>query len=448
MADWCALPDMNLGLVFSHLSLVDKVVVSKVCSSWANAVLTPEAWKSFIYTDYEVTDLQTDSASSEKEFEKDLIDLIKCVSKYFKNVNICFRSKLSLEILASVAENSKAIKHLRIVRQTEIQYFVRSHDNTCESFVKRILQNNNRLQCLYLRDIDSLPLTEKKIALPIGVAHSNSLTKLTLIQCYQNCNLSSLMYLVNLKELTVEQNLLTYSLLHHLAGNSLRDLHIMAVTRHCEMYTENLQNEHWKEIKQQNPDLRVHGHFSIGHDWVESEIILKRDMPVQSLHYLKYTLLNYESLTGLVCNYAQTLVEFIDYSALESSYPGRGMRPNLAVCTGLMQIVNTCHNLKIITVKERIFSCVLVAMVLKRRDLNIMLLKSQVFFDELVPDLNLIGYSHAEVDMIRNGCLDLSSLLELFQHLTGQSWHFYTHNELSKALFSNQLYLWDRAGLI
>lgn len=448
MADWSALPDVILATIFGNLSVLGRVEVRKVCSAWADACLRPEAWRCFSYTEGETSSSYLSDWDDTRKLQlsvcrgKELTALVVDVGKFFKTVNLCFRGKLSHDLLHAIAENCRNIKHLHIRKECFQKFsFVKRSDNSCNSAVKMIIQNNSRLNQLYLHDID-IPghrAAQQKDSLPFGVVHSNSLTSLVLIQAYQQCNLSGLMYLVHLKELAIEPHLLSYSLLHHLAGNALKDLHIVAVTKHMELYNENLQNWQWKEIRQRNPNLRVHGHFAIGHQWVESEIILKEDMPVQSLKYVKYKLLDYESLTSLVCKYSETLVEFIDYSLSEESYSGGKMSRDLAVNNGILEIVNTCINLKTFAVKERVYSCVLVAILLKREDLNVLLLQDQVFLDELVPDLNLVGYSSTELETIRKSCTDLDALINMCKQLTGDQFNLYCHEELSEIMLLHYL---------
>lgn len=451
MAEWSALPDIILAEIFSYLPMLDRLTVGSVCTTWSLACQRPEAWQTFSFSESDLIvtllgdilpntpdDLQNILIKKEDfEMIELILNIIKDVGRYFRIVNICYNSGMSDQILECIAGNCRNITHLTIRRQKSHVQVIRNHDTFCDSAIKMILQNNTRLQSLQLRDLDHPSAVQQKDLLPFGAAHSSCLTHLSLIQAYQHSNLGSLMYLVNLKELAIEPHLLSYSLLHHLAGSSLKDLNVVAISKHMAMYNENLQNWQWREIKKKCPGFRVHCHFGIGHVWVEKEIILKEEMPVQSLKYTKYKLLNYEGLTSLVCKYADTLVELIDFSWSLDSY--LETRPVIKICNCLLEVVNTCHNLRTVAVKEVVFSCVILAIFLRNKHVKLLLMEKQVEFDRLAPDLNLVGYTSQEMEILRNCCEDRQQFEHTVYTLTGTQWQFYTYEELTEIMFSQIL---------
>ena len=451
MADWASLPEMVLAKVFSYLPTYDRVYMGNVCTTWEDAACRPEVWEIFTFSEeYLFLSLGVDYFSGdnhqitldnvEGNVLKDIIlSVIKNVGRYFKKVNIYYRSQSSNEIMSSIASYCTNIKALKVQRlKTNVQV-VRNYESSCKQSVWSIIQRNTKLSTIDLRDIDGYSINNQKKLLPISAAHSVCLTHLYLLQTFQECQLGSLMYLVHLEELALGPHLLSYSLLHHLAGRSLRRLHIVALDMHAEFYNENLQNWQWAEIKKQGPQLRVHCHFGVGHEWTEREIILKREMPLESLVYSKYTPLVYRNLTDLICSYSNSLVEFIDYSFSYTSYEvDRSANYRKSVNKDLFQIVDHCKHLKTLAVKETLYSGVILVMAFKNKNLQVLLMENQVEYGFAFSHLEL-NISSNDVDKILQACSTPCTFQNEFLVITERPWKFYLQHELFDVLFRNHL---------
>lgn len=439
VTDWSTLPEVILGNIFQHLPTVDRLYVGKVCSAWENAAQRPEVWQCFDFSEKDVDDFgnSLDYLRHELFFGNldgnigegiinTYISIIKAFGKSFRQVNLIFKGRNSNRILYTLSDCCFNITCLRVQRLHQNVQVVRNHDSSYRQAVYNILQRNTRLEELEVRDIDNYAVSQQKGLLPFGATHSYTLKRLTIVQSFQSCNLGNFMYLVNLRELAIEPQFLSYSLLHHLAGQSLTDLHVLAVSKHMEFYNEALQNWQWREIKKQGPNLRVHCLFRVSHEWTEKDIILKKDMPVKALKYAKYHLLNYPVLTNFVCNYATTLVDFIDFSPFLKSYElaqgNRSDRPQINGC--ILQLVTSCPSLRTLAVKEVLYSQNILTMLSINKYLDIFLREDQIEYSEFNVDFHH-PVSYEEYDMISRSWVDIDTFrLAAFQ-LTNKQWHFF-----------------------
>ncbi|XP_052808487.1 F-box/LRR-repeat protein 21-like [Mya arenaria] len=451
-ADWAVLPEIVLAKVFSYISTSDRVYMRNVCTSWQTASLRPEAWHSFTFSeeDFFMKALGFDYFSSRVEqlsvdnvegnvLRDVLISVIKTSGKHFKDVKVFYRSQSSNQIMNTLAEYCTNINNLKVQKLKSNVQVVRNFDSSCKQAVRTIIQRNNKLKTLDLGDIDGYSIFQQKNTLPIGAAHSACLTKLFLIQSLQDCNLGGLMYLVCLKELAIGPHLLSYSLLHHLAGRSLRDLHIVALAKHMEFYNENLQDWQWAEIKKQGPHLRVHCHFGVGHEWTEKGIILKKEMPVQTLIYSKWSLLVFPNLRGPICNYSETLVEFIDFSLSFKSYEVCStLNYRISVNQSIFEIVYYCKHLRVLAVKEILLSGVILAMFMKNCHLDLLLMENQVEYGFALHSQDLY-FNVDEVNHIVDSCDTIEHFKQEYATITGKEWKFYLKHELLDRLFKCHL---------
>ncbi|MES9883887.1 MAG: F-box-like domain-containing protein [Sedimenticola sp.] len=385
MADWENLPELILAQIFSHLSVLDRVHVTNVCQSWAQAAVRSEVWRIFELAE---SDLSLVAANEELHyFDSDndfvkmslknlYLNIIMRFGKYFSNVQFFyFGNDESCSLLKCLTEKCTHIKHINIQR-------CGGFDDICKPVVSTLLQRNTKLESITVKNLDSNTVSKKNEPTPIGLYHSQSLRKLWLERSFQACNLGNLMYLVRLRELVIEPCYLSYSLLFHLAGHSLRDLYIVALSKTTEFYNEALSTDQWTAIRSQGPTLRVHCQFGVSHEWTEKEVILKPSMPISVLVYQKYLLLNYLFLTPLVCNYSDTLRVFIDWSmSMESYTVARNARDIPVINRNLLKIVTCCQNLHTLAVKEMLASSTILAMVYVNRNLkNLHVMKQQLTY--------------------------------------------------------------------
>lgn len=437
--DWSNLPEVILGNIFKQLPTADRLCIGKVCSNWENAARRPEVWQCFDFSEKDVDEFGNglDYLRHELFFSdydgnigEGIIDtyigIIKKFGRSFRQVDVLFKGRNSNRILYTMSGCCSNITHLKIQRLQQNVHVVRNHDSSFRQAVYNIIQRNTKLEDLVVRDIDNYAVSQQKNPLPFGATHSYNLNKLTIVNSFQSYNLGNFMYLVTLRELAVEPQFLSYSLLHHLAGQSLVDLHVLAVSKHMEFYNEALQNWQWREIKKQGPNLRVHCLFRVSHEWTEKDIILKKDMPVKALKYAKYHLLNYPVLTDLVCNYTATLVDFIDFSLFFKSYElAQGKRSDrMQINDCILRLVANCPLLRTLAVKEVLYSQNILTILSINKHLDIFLREDQIEYAEFVSDFHH-PVSYEEDDLISRSWINFENFSFAVHQLTNKHWHFF-----------------------
>ncbi|XP_045196091.2 F-box/LRR-repeat protein 21-like [Mercenaria mercenaria] len=437
--DWTNLPEVILGNIFRHLPTVDRLSIGTVCVAWENAANRPEVWECFDFSEKDVDEFGNDldllrselffsdfDGSIQEAIIDTYISVIKQFGRSFRQVNVLFKGRNSNRILYTLSDCCCNITHLSLQRLPQNVQVVRNHDSSYRQAVYNIIQRNTKLDELIVRDIDNYADSQQKCPLPLGASHSCAIKALTIIQSFQSCNLGNFMYLVNLHELALEPHFLSYSLLHHLAGKSLRVLHILAVSKHMEFYNEALQDWQWREIKKQGPKLCVHCLFRVSHEWTEKDIILKKEIPMKCLKYAKYHLLNYPVLTGLVCNYSATLVDFIDFSPYQKSYElaqgKRSDQPQINSC--ILQIVVSCPLLRTLAVKEVLYSQNVLFMLSVNKNLDILLREDQIEYSEFNSHL-IHPMSYEEYDLVCRSWINMENFEFAILQLTNRLWYFF-----------------------
>lgn len=447
--DWADLPDLVLANIFKFLPTADRLGIGTVCKSWNSAVDRPDVWSTFDYSEKDIEEfgnaldfLKSVLFFSEQDIKEALTDLyvnaVQRFGRHFRQVNILYRGRNSSRVLHAISKHCHGVKILKVQRLLQNVQVVQNHDSSHRQALQNIIHKNNRMVVLEIRGADNYSVAQQKDQLPMGIMHSYTLRKLHLIQSFKASNLGNLMYLVNLRELAMEPHLLSYSLLYHLASRSLTELHIVAVSKHTEFYNENLQDWQWTEIKKQGPQLRVSCHFGVGQEWTEKEIILKKEMPLKCLKYIKFDLLKYTVLSDLICNYSGTLVEFVDFSVFDRSYEiaqGNGVdRQQINRC--LYNIVASCRHLKLFTVKEVLFSQNILVMLSRNKHLKILLREDQVDFSvEFAGVVVPLEYS----DLINASWRKKESFLAAVSEITGCAWHFFTASALHDTIIKHHL---------
>ena len=398
--DWANLPHVVLIKIFQNLPCLDRICVRYVCESWSIVSSCRDVWKSFDFfekdIDESITTLQevldeykadmhdfgiNSTVSPRTLYQPILLDVIRKYGKYFQELTLIsggdFISDgtVSAKLLMAVCEESSSLTRICLQNIKSGQ---------CQEKVCTLLQRNRQLQNIRLI---SLKFDCKNDPLPIGLHHALTLKKLYLVNSFKSYNLGTLMYLVNLKELAIEPQFLSYSLLHHLTGHSLTDLYIVAISRMTGVYQEALQDWHWQEICKQGPNFRVHFRFSTTYEWTEKEIILKPSVPVKSIIYYKYRLVHFIPLSPLVQQYFQTLETFVDYSNAMVSYEAAhniSRNDIVEVNKSLLDIVRQCQNLQTLAVKEVLASSTLLAMASLNKNLkDLCVMEDQIIYENI-----------------------------------------------------------------
>lgn len=369
MVRWDELPELVLAKISSYCDLLDRVCISKTCRAWEIASYRPEVWTNICISGQKLL-LQIscnmmclDEMISDKQINSDLLNFTRRGSPLTRRLSINLCREFDAEILAIFATSCKNLEHLDISiwpsdSREKLDYTV------YDSF-RNILYGKNNLHTIRIyevplincfRSVENTHTGEyfRNTTIPFNVSHAQQLKVLWIINSFKSHSLSSLMYLVNLKELAINPQQLNYSLLKHLASKSLRDLYLVANENCREFYNEAMNNTQWEDIRKHGPQLRVHCYFSCNHEWTEKDVILKSKMPLKSLVYRKNVLLRYPGdIFNCLIDHNDTLEEFVDYSMSELTYQqGHDETFENRLDHGIIKLVTNCRQIKLLTVKE------------------------------------------------------------------------------------------------
>ena len=432
--DWANLPHIVLVQIFQKVSCLDRIYARNVCESWFTASDSKDVWKSFDLSN-ETVETKLDPAALQKGnteisngllrstravLFRILLDIIRKFGKHFVNLILHSDFAITDEILPAVCQECSNLKTVYLQNITSS----RSREIVCS-----LLQKNKQLQSIHLVTVK---FDSKNEPLPIGLHHSLTLQKLYLVNSFYSYNLGTLMYLVNLKQLSLEPQFLSYSLLYHLAGHSLTDLYIVAISKLTGFYNEAMQDWHWKEICKQGPNLCVHFRFSSSHEWTEKEILLKPSIPVKSLIYYKYRLVHFVPLSPLIQQYSSTLKVFIDFSIAMASYEAAHSDKDIVGMNKcLLDIVRKCQNLHTFAVKEVLATSTILAIVsLNKKLKELYIMEDQIIYENIT---DCVAIPEETKELIRENWTK-ENFAQTVSDMLGKSWQPLSSEEYFKTV--------------
>ncbi|XP_033740054.1 uncharacterized protein LOC117327257 [Pecten maximus] len=390
-AYWETLPEVVLGKVFRDLDVVGKIAVRSTCLNWQRASSRPEVWKCFSYSEKNVWEslfplgmpASIEDFESYRKFHEELLFCVRIFGEFFKNVELELKGTQSWEVFECLSKVSHRVDSFTLLKRIEGETFSVPLKTAIFEFCKR----NVKITNVHIDDLNFQG--QKNEALPLGLIHSTCLQKLRVVNSFKGCSLSNLMYLVNLKELTINPNQMNFSLLKHLAGCSLRHLHIVANYKTKDFYNEALSDFHWKEIRKCGPNLRVDCRLAVLHEWTEKEVLLKANMPLASLVYRKNRWVKcWSELSRILGNYRETLEELVDFSLSERVYrPSEHMEYSDRIDEHILDIVRCCPKLSTFTVKETLSSATILLIAFQKRNFpNLFIREDMVTYLNDLPD--------------------------------------------------------------
>ncbi|XP_060065454.1 uncharacterized protein LOC132545782 [Ylistrum balloti] len=390
-ASWETLPEVVLGKVFSQLDVVGKIYIRSICLHWQRASSRPEVWKSFAYSERNVWDsmfplgmpASIEDFERYRKFHEELLFCVRTFGAFFTNVELELKGNQSWEVFDCLSQTSHKVNSLILLKRVEGETFSIPFKTAVFEFCKR----NVKIRNVHIDDVNFQG--QKNEALPLGLIHSAYLQNLRIVNSFKGCSLSNLMYLVNLKELTINPNQMNFSLLKHLAGCSLRHLYIVANYKTKDFYNEALSNFHWKEIRQCGPKLRVHCRLAVLHEWTEKEVLLKANMPLSSLVYRKNRWVKcWAELSRTLSKYGDTLEEVVDFSLSEQVYRHSDHIGYFdRIDQHVLNIIRWCPKLSTFTVKETLSSAIILLVAYHKRDFpNLLIREDMISYLNDLPD--------------------------------------------------------------
>lgn len=364
-ADWSNTPEVILSRIFGFCDLFTRLKVPDVCRSWHSACHRGESWSAFVYSEY---DLVTEVLFSEykeglaeqlEAINKRIIDVIRLFGKGFRSVTLELTDSASYDVLEQLSITCRQLRHLTVLRSCK--HGILNQASPKGKWLKTVLLENTKLRHVCIENIDFVAQTKNE-AIPLGTKHTG-LKNLRIINSFFNNSLSSLMYLVNLKELWLCPQLLNYFMIKQLSSLSLRTLYIVGTRRCPHLYTESISDNQWREIRQVAPKLKVHCRLSGTRQWSEEALLLNVALPVVSLVYAKYAWLDYTKLVPLILNYNNTLHEYVDCNVYDLPDPDISVEYHGRVDAHVLKISKECLSLHTLCLKTVISSSMLLLMV-------------------------------------------------------------------------------------
>ncbi|KAL8620264.1 hypothetical protein ACOMHN_064554 [Nucella lapillus] len=354
LADWANTPQITLVNIFTYLPVVDRQNAAQVCAAWQTASSHPVVWRRF---DYGVNPVSDTFDRLKQRFDElharhgQYVDIIETHSHKFSHVHIVLYYSQSYDILKKLAEECRNLNCC----------VIRVHDSTQLSeesrrIVDQLLSTNTSLQDIRLKNVNFFAGNEMNSPFPIGPAHTRSLRKLSLVNSFRQNNLSALMYLINVTELTVVPQQIRFTWLHHLAKASLRTLNIVNTIGVWKFDFHTLPEESWKQIAQLCPRLRVNCYIV---DVFNCSKLLCHGIPLSTLSCCEYFNLKLKPLHQVITRYAETLTTLVYHSHIQMSYR---CQP-LAADDQVLAIVRSCPQLRTLAVKDSLHSSTLLLLV-------------------------------------------------------------------------------------
>ncbi|XP_005106282.1 F-box/LRR-repeat protein 3 isoform X2 [Aplysia californica] len=360
---WDSLPEYMLAEIFAYLDVFDRSAVCNVCRSWKNAAKHPDVWNWITLT--------REHFESSK-YGADVACIIFNNMKYCKALTLDLSVSEGLHVTEVASRFCKNLKHLKMMSMSPLRRFGTKFELFPRTFFT-LFEKNFNLESI---DLDNVALCySTNHPLPIGPRHAKTLRKLRLINSMVTFSPSSLMYLVNLTELTMSPNFLHYSLIKHLSKHSLKRLNLVDRSNVLG-HSETLSEFKWEEIASQK-DFRV-GYFimkKMSFLAPSRKFLVSPGMPLCSVVYNNNSWLPYTALLKLLGPFSSTLEELVDFSlskdggwtdsgdellmSLVKSFPHlRTLSLRVPISTGtLLLMVTLRENLINLPVREDMNAC-------------------------------------------------------------------------------------------
>ncbi|XP_071115238.1 F-box/LRR-repeat protein 21-like [Haliotis cracherodii] len=375
---WEALPEVTLASIFSYLHPRERLKMKYVCQAWHRVLTVPQVWKYFTHLgDNECTE---SNLSQDESLKLDLISCINDYGRHFRHVKVTFCDSDSFDIFTAISNVCSNIESIALCNDGKIAF-----PKGFRSLIHDFLQKNIHLKTVQMRGLTFTPASNND-PLPIGLQHCQTLQKLSLVNSFPSYSVSSLMYLVHLRELALDYNHVHYSLIKHLAGASLTKLSIRLHPKKQRL--NNLSEEQWQDLAR-HKQLRVYFHVKVLGDLDED--LFKPSIPLVSLVLMTLTSLHYDKLCDTLANYGNTLEEFVDYNVLAPSCRHDEEDVTSSYNTSIVKMVQTCPRLHTLGMRDVLSSSTLLIVVFLNKKLqNVYVQAEMVRFRFHVPDEMLV----------------------------------------------------------
>lgn len=214
-------------------------------------------------------------------------------------------------------------------------------------------------------------------SIPIGPANARYLRKLSLVNSFRDSSVPSLMYLVNLTELTILPQHIRCTWLSRLAKASLHTLNIVGKSGMWEFDFHNLPESTWREITE-STKLKVNCYLMD----LCSKVVCP-GMPLATFVCCEYFHLDFNRILKLLTPFYETLCTFVDFSLVERSYE---FKP-LVADDDVIRIIQNCPKLTTLAIKNCLNSSTILLIVQLNPNLKDPIIRGDMIqYDLYIPE--------------------------------------------------------------
>lgn len=376
--DWSSTPELILTDIFRMLPVLDRMNMSQVCSAWLKASSNPLIWRHFDYgvvhpegTPTDVENMIAQLRSNHKQY----LSIIQDYGEKFSQVHIVLYCQESFDVLLYLADycDTNNLKCSIVERYDSSVHLPPDFKRTLCLF----LTSNADVQEIYFRNIYFEGDTQNS-SIPIGPANARCLRKLSFVNSFQDNSLCSLMYLVNLTELTIFPPHIQCAWLSCLAKASLRTLNIVGKSGMWEFDFHNLPESTWRQITKSSAKLTVNCYLMD----LCSKVVCP-GMPLATFVCCEYFSLEFSRILMLLTPFAETLSTFVDFSLVERSYQ---FKP-LVADDDIIKIIQKCSKLTTLAVKNCLHSSTILLIVQLNPNLKDPIIRDDMIqYDLYIPE--------------------------------------------------------------
>ena len=417
---WDSLPLEILAYIFSNLDHIsDRLNAAYVCEHWRNGAINPMVWKNIV--------LKKDDHGLPKYCQEFLPLVIQYCRTFQVDLSSDPDGHFLVEIVCELCDN---------IQELTVTYLSKGLNKSAELLFKIIKANS----CLQLIDIENIHLLHHapNAPLPVGPTHAKTLTSLRIVNSLDQFSCSLMMYLVNLKELTITPKYLHFGIIDHLSNFNLKVLNLVNKPKSLG-YLENLRNTQWIQLACK-PDFKVRL-FSMKNlyrdeNWLQS--YLQGGMPLSTLVYnnWKPLLVNPEIVHRHLCAFSSTLITVIDFSVMKESEIAHLFCECEDVRSGdtiFINFIKRFQNIQTLSLRVPISSCALLMGVTIAKHLKVLpVLEVYITF----ADTHLTDICHPPLS---SDYLSSDSLEKAVSNQLGQIWKLLTREQYNKWMTNRYL---------
>ncbi|XP_076445393.1 uncharacterized protein LOC143283136 [Babylonia areolata] len=351
-ADWSSIPDVVLTTVLGMLPVLDRINMSKVCSTWQEAAARPLVWQRFDYVVECPKDSPIKLESRIEELRSAHQQCLQMVETYGDKVvaaNMVLYCMESLEVVKKMADKCKNLKYccLAAIDESRLNMLDIAY------MLSDLMSARLDLHGLCLKNLYSR-IEGDYSDIPVECLNSSSLLKLSLINSFRGANMSQLVSLVNLTELTISPHHLRHYWLSHLTEASLRTLNIVG---DLDLLEGNDTFRYPSEDDWRSLNKTGQLHVNCYNISVGSELLCP-GVPVATLAFYDTFLVDVSKLPQMTEFYSVTLSTLVSFTTFE----GLSIRQKAEDST-VLEIVQKCPELTTVAVPTELCSSTILLMI-------------------------------------------------------------------------------------